>query len=612
MPTPQSLLPHTLLAAVMTALVLISTPQLQPVQAQANNPPVFNTPSATTGSYLFPGFAAVSITFAGAPATDQENDDISYSYRAILPGINSDASLDEALLETIELANGFSFQRKTGYTTQQYIDVYGDHQNYDISLIIRATDTAGGFDELTITITINHVGSPQYLGATTRLNQFESDFDEPVTVYEGQAANLGLSQATIWKQDDEGNELPGQPAKLAAEDAGLQIPWRATNSSQKTWQILPETDSLQYQCRYGDVNITAQKTGTADGSLFTLTAPTTHDEGHVGIRFTDAPTVGLLQAKEYQLVIAATHDFHGTEQNEDMETVLSTPGCNASFLTAKITINDTRPPSPPTGLTGTITNDGSADQLTLNWDAPDNTYLNPKTGERTAFLDSEAYATRVRIEHAPTGSLQLDGANLESPHHLDLPATSLANITGTAGQLYHFALYFENPNNNGHTASNPARLALGFPEPPAQPEPPKVRTVSATSLKAFWKEPHNGYSPVTGYTVEYKKTDQADTEYATVPRTGTETEQQIDNLDEDTEYHVRVAATNAKGAGAASNAGTGATSSQIAGISGPPELYAGKTGTITVTLTQAATATVNIKLAYEGDEAKPHHRHGGT
>ena len=97
----------------------------QEARAQTNNPPVFNTPSATEGSYVFPGFAAVSITFAGDPVTDQENDDITYSYRAILPGINSDASLAEALLEAIKTPKGFSFQRKTGYTTQQYIDVYG-------------------------------------------------------------------------------------------------------------------------------------------------------------------------------------------------------------------------------------------------------------------------------------------------------------------------------------------------------------------------------------------------------------------------------------------------------------------------------------------------------
>ena len=112
-------------------------------------------------------------------------------------------------------------------------------------------------------------------------------------------------------------------------------------------------------------------------------------------------------------------------------------------------------------------------------------------------------------------------------------------------------------------------------EEPAAPAAPAVVSgagdVSTTSLKVAWHEPDNTGGAITGYDVQYKRTNGLtffdddnpntdNTEVVTVnnaARTATITE-----LEADKSYHVRVRATNGEGTGPWSLVGTGSTNKE--------------------------------------------------
>ena len=107
-------------------------------------------------------------------------------------------------------------------------------------------------------------------------------------------------------------------------------------------------------------------------------------------------------------------------------------------------------------------------------------------------------------------------------------------------------------------------------EPPAAPYPPTVASrddtttdadESTMSLKVVWHPPENTGTAITDYDVEYKKSTQ--TAFTDAGHSGTSTSANIDGLDADTSYDVRVRATGEGGSpGPWSLVGTGSTNKE--------------------------------------------------
>ena len=83
---------------------------------------------------------------------------------------------------------------------------------------------------------------------------------------------------------------------------------------------------------------------------------------------------------------------------------------------------------------------------------------------------------------------------------------------------------------------------------------------STTSLKVVWHPPENTGDPINGYTVEYKES--TATSFTDANHSGTDTTINIDDLEADTSYDVRVQATSPEGTSAWSFVGTGSTNKE--------------------------------------------------
>ena len=98
----------------------------------------------------------------------------------------------------------------------------------------------------------------------------------------------------------------------------------------------------------------------------------------------------------------------------------------------------------------------------------------------------------------------------------------------------------------GGSAIARAELAIADDDPSPAPAAPLVRSVSATSLAAAWSAPEDAVAPVTGYDVQYRRSE-GDPPWRDGPQMIAETRVTIDGLSVKVEYEVRVRARNAGG-----------------------------------------------------------------
>ena len=102
-------------------------------------------------------------------------------------------------------------------------------------------------------------------------------------------------------------------------------------------------------------------------------------------------------------------------------------------------------------------------------------------------------------------------------------------------------------------------------EAPEAPGALRVRASGMTALGVTWSAPRNAGRPeIEGYDLRYRNT--AETEWSDGPGGVEETETEVQGLLEDTEYEVQVRAVNAEGAGEWSQAASGRTGVQPAGV----------------------------------------------
>ena len=123
-------------------------------------------------------------------------------------------------------------------------------------------------------------------------------------------------------------------------------------------------------------------------------------------------------------------------------------------------------------------------------------------------------------------------------------------------------------------------------EPPLAPGQPVVSEKSASSVTVTWTAPANDGRPsITGYDLQYKKTDERSWSGATYAIPGPYTNLDITRLDASTSYDVQARAKNDEGTGPWSAKGAGSTGNTIPTFSSP---------TVTRDVPENTPADVNI------------------
>ena len=128
---------------------------------------------------------------------------------------------------------------------------------------------------------------------------------------------------------------------------------------------------------------------------------------------------------------------------------------------------------------------------------------------------------------------------------------------------------------DGRALSAPVSATIQGP-PPEAPDAPSAPTLTAgaTWLEASWTAPADNGSPITDYDVEYRTTGGTWTDAA---HAGTAITKRVEDLATDTDYEVRVRASNAEGTGDWSPAASGRTGASDGATEGDVRLVNGGT-----------------------------------
>ena len=566
------------LATIAAAIILLWTPA-QETWGQENTPPVIGEPTPTSLSlqYLFPRGEKAELEFSSEPVTDPESDATTVRFDFILTDDENDTTDPAgALFKVTANGNNFEFTAKDGVTPEDFTALYGNVVSHSIQVKMYANDGNQDSLPLSFTITAYHDASPRFQGAATYQPEQYWELDEVIEVYEG-------------------------PQNVT--DA-LQIPWTSTTTGARTWTLGNRDgmmDSPKIKCKDGSKTTihTWDEAGSEDSALFAIDQPEgDQQQGHIPLRFAFAPDYEEPQghdkdnedhdkANTYLVRLVSSHDIHklGTDD--------ATPGCDGAALDLKVRVKDIGPPAPPTGLILSL-QPNKPNHLGIHWDTPHaNQFI--EDGTRVDFPDPSFNITSIVISHKPDG-LQFRGNPLRNPSTLPAIFEGIEHLEGTPGVIYTITTMLRNSEGDSTQVSEKIRL----PGPPAAPEAPTVRPEGDTSVTAAWKEPNDdGGSPITGYEVQYQKDGApAWTEW---PHTETGTSATITGLEETPTYNVQVKAKNNMGASDWSPTGTGSTAGLVVQIESGGDITSGNDAVFTVTLSKAATVTVNLTHTWTGE-----------
>ena len=555
------------LAAIAAAIIPLWTPAQEiQGQGQTNTPPVIGEPTPTSLSlqYLFPRGEKAVLEFNSEPVTDPELDATTVRFDFILTDDENDTTDPAgALFKVTPNGNNFEFTAKDGVTPEDFTALYGNVVSHSILVKMYAND--GNQDSLPLSFNIiaYHDASPQFHHSATYQSKQRWDTDTVIEVYEG---SQNVTDA-------------------------LQIPWTSTTEGTRTW-TLGNPDGTKVKCE-DQGGVTTQDwdpAGSQDSALFAIDQPEGNQQGHISLRFTSPPDYETRleegKSNEYLVRLVSRHDIHKLGMTD------ATLGCDGSALDLKIRIKDVGPPAPPTGLILSH-QPNRPNHLGIKWDTPHaNQFI--ENGTRVDFPDPSFNITSIVISHEPKGLQFLDNP-LGNPSTLSARFGGIEHVKGTPGETYTITTKLR--NSEGDSTSVSAQIRL--PGPPATPEAPTVRPEDNTSLTATWKEPDDGGSPITGYEVQYRKDGTPPwTEWI---HTGTGTSAIIKKLDQMSEYDVQIKARNNLGASDWSPIGTARTAGLVVQIESGGDITSGNDAAFTVTLSKAATVTINFTHTWTGE-----------
>ena len=200
-------------------------------------------------------------------------------------------------------------------------------------------------------------------------------------------------------------------------------------------------------------------------------------------------------------------------------------------------------PSPPHAPESLTVTHGNA-QLTVTWMAPTNNGGSDVTGYTVQWKsDSESYsAARQETTDYDAGTDTVSNTEISY-----VSGEFSYDITGpTNGRKYTVQVFAKNVSGNGSSAEE-----MGTPSTTPQSAPANVLAAECnSSLHLSWQAPSNdGGSPITSYTIQWKSA--TDVDYDPMGREevheSSDLMSTLDSLTNETEYTIRLRATNMNG-----------------------------------------------------------------
>ena len=524
-----------------------------------NQPPTITRPAnAITGIvYKFPDGLPAVATYDDEPGSDPEGDQITYSFLVQVPNIDGGTELANALLTATRVDNNFDIRATTFVTPEEFVDVYGEVDEYEMAIGIYASDGYASSGPNRFTLSIYYEGS--------------AHFDDTFDITDG--------KRFLFKDAFETYEGPA-----AASD--ITIDWSSTKARARSWSKGNPSNQISCTDNAGKVTYHTWPTaGQEDSGKFNAPeASTTARTGSITPVFTTAPDYeSPADSNADNLYLVRYYDQHFLPSDSDQPT---TPGCSGSAVDVRIKIKDVGTPAPV--------------QLTADFNSTDNSKIDLSWTAPTGFVEDGEIVTFPHTSFNPTSyDYRYRASSSDDWTEETVVTTTSATMTGLTQPVYEIqirATNSEGPSPWPSSSETASRLAV--PEKVAKPT---KSTATANSVTIEWTAPDDNGSSITSYSVRHKKT--ADASWGT-PTSTTVTSLEAKSLLPETSYDFQVRATNDLGDGQWSNTLMASTSQLDATASITAlttSVSEGSNARFRIDLSRAADVTVNLTYGWTGD-----------
>ena len=540
----------------------------------ANNAPVFA--DATANRSVAENTAAGQNVGGVLTATDSDGDTLTYT----LEGTDA-ASFD--LVTTTDPAA--QIRTKAGVT-------YNHEVKPTYTVVVKADDGNSGIATVTVTISITDVteapgqpdaptvtevgGSPTLLdvewrATTTNTGPAIGDYDLRYKL-----------QGTMGSWTNGPQDVIGTSARISGLDPGTEyaVQVRATSDEgDSEWSTggrgTTEAPTTTAGVTVSKTSLTVMEQDTT-GDTYTVvldTEPTATVTvtvaGHASTEVTPTPTSLTFTTGNWNMLqpvtVTAANDDDTTNDTVTLtHSAMSTDGDYGGITIASVmvTVNDNdsvrtvTPPPPANGSPEFGASSATRSMEETVGDAGAETAVS--VGAPVRAVDPEGDTIEYSLGGTDGDKFDIDG--------------NTGQILGRVGERYDHeekqSYEVTVSASDGEGGADTIEVTINIDNVSEAPEAPgalRVRASGMTALGISWSAPRNAGRPgIEGYDLRYRNI--AETEWSDGPGGVEETETDVPGLLEDTEYEVQVRAVNAEGAGEWSQAASGRTGVQPAGV----------------------------------------------
>ena len=493
-------------AAVVVALLIIVTTLPGQVDAQeaTNHAPELGAPSSTSLYYLFPRGVSAKLEFSSEPASDADDDPITYAVTFKFDGSDATetAKTPDQMLLTVDYdptTFDFTIEKSSNYSVSAYRDIYNTN---GAKVILHGTLTANDgaeSDTTSFSLTVQHDASAEFGSPAVYQGDNRWQVSKAYETYEGPSAAREITQQ--WQASADGSSRIWRPGLTVdspvscydgAGDATTVISSLWRESEDDALFTVTNTPDTTGTIPTGNINVAflndnPDGTPNADNVVENVRRFPDYENPH------DADSDNV-----YHLRIVNGHEITTPDPaNRDI-------GCDGSAVDIAITVKDVGPPAPIEDFIITLKETDDGYTVNMRWD---NTRLNRfiENGDYVDFPDPYFHPTVTKMEYlierqTPT-SLTHTGET-----EFDASINRYAEITGLPDTKYTFTLTTQNSEGTSDPVTQTIRIS-GLIEGPAQPT---VSPAGPTSLAVSWTDHPREDLTITGYDIQFRKIDATD------------------------------------------------------------------------------------------------------
>ena len=531
-----------------------------------NNPPVFSADTAARS--VAENTAAGQNVGAVLTATDADSDTLIYT----LEGTDA-ASFD------IVSASG-QIRTKTGVT-------YNHEAKSTYTVIVKANDSNGGTDTITVTITVSDVTEPPGVpaapsvsataGSTTSLDvtwTAPSNTGPAITSYDLQ-----------YRQGSSGNFTDG-PQNVTVTSAAIgslaantsyQVQVRATNAEgDSQWSLAgtgQTTATMATTVPGAPTSLSATSSGSSTINLSWSAPASTGGSAITGYKIEVSSDAG----SSWTALVADTASTTTTYEHSGLAagatrhyrvSAINSIGTSATSSNVANATTDATVPGVPTSLSATASGTST---INLSWSAPASTGGSAITGYKIEVSSDSGSSWNDLVADTASTTTTYEHSGL------------------AAGATRHYRVSAINSIGTSATSSNVANATTDATAP-GVPTSLSATASGTSTINLSWSAPaSNGGSAITGYKIEVSSDSGSSWNDLQANTAGTNTIHEHRNLAGGTTRHYRVSAINDKGTSLPSNVDDATTDASVPGA--PTSLSATASGTSTINLSWTAPAS---------------------